>query len=87
MPASALSSRSPTLAASENSTQTRVTSVSSAQDLGARRAAVSGIVTAIRTPTATKTIGAVRSARSSRADSAPQPNTAAASDDEGQGRS
>jgi hypothetical protein len=64
-------------AASENRTHTRVTSTSGLRLSGADGASI--VPSAARaTPTATKTIGAVRSARSSRAETIPHTKTAAA---------
>ena len=77
MRASARRSAGATRAASEKNTHTRVTSVSSRR-ISARGSPSNGTAAPSRTPTATKMIGAVRSALSSRAERAPQPKIAAA---------
>src|SRR6185436_10568577 len=76
MPASARKSRTPTRAASENSTHTSVVSARSLTISGSR--SPDGRANDSRNPSATNAMGAVTSARCSRADSTPQPNTAAA---------
>ena len=76
-PRSYRSSETRMRAASEKRTHTRVTSTSGLRFSGAD--GVSIVPSAARTtPTATKTIGAVRSARSSRAETIPHTKTAAA---------
>src|SRR5436190_1776981 len=75
--ASARSSAGRTREASENSTQTRVTSVIS-WTVSRSSALSNGVAVERMAPTATNTMGAVKSARCNRADTAPHANTAAA---------